>query len=192
MDIQICVANKSHAVHANVICKMMYEAAQKRGTGIATRNPNYISEKISKGHAVIGLNGEVVVGFCYIESWDHATYVANSGLIINSNFQGLGLAKAIKKEAFELSKNLFPEAKLFGITTSRAVMKINTGLGYEPVTFSELPKDEKFWKGCSSCPNYDILMRTKKTMCLCTGMSCDLSQTNINKLHNEEESTISI
>jgi hypothetical protein len=49
-------------------------------------------------------------------------------------------------------------------------MKINSELGYRPVTFSELTQDEDFWKGCQSCPNYDILLRCNHRMCLCTGM----------------------
>ena len=97
-------------------------------------------------------------------------FVANSGLVIDPQFRGQGLAKAVKRKAFELSMEKFPNAKLFGLTTSLAVMKINSELGYQPVTFSELTDDEKFWEGCQSCVNYDILSRTNKKHCLCTGM----------------------
>ncbi|MDA0844159.1 MAG: GNAT family N-acetyltransferase, partial [Bacteroidetes bacterium] len=62
---------------------------------------------------------------------------------------------------------------IFGITTGSAVMKINYQLGYQPVTFSELTDDPKFWDGCQTCLNYDILTRTNRKMCLCTGMLYD-------------------
>ncbi|MCH2223338.1 MAG: GNAT family N-acetyltransferase [Crocinitomicaceae bacterium] len=178
MQFLISVADESHLKHASFICNMMAEAAQIRGTGIAIRKPEYICQKMKEGRAIIALDNDMPIGFCYIESWDNQKYVANSGLIINPKYRNKGLAKAIKKATFELSKKHFPNAKLFGITTSMAVMKINSSLGYQPVTFSELTQDEKFWKGCKSCPNYDILERTKRTMCICTGMVCDLSKIN--------------
>jgi hypothetical protein len=52
-------------------------------------------------------------------------------------------------------------------------MRINTELGYEPVTFAKLTDDEQFWAGCQSCVNYDVLQRTNMTKCLCTGMIYD-------------------
>lgn len=178
MQFLIIVANDSHLKHSPVICNMMAEAAKVRGTGIAQRKPEYISKKMTEGRAIIALDHDTPVGFCYIESWDNQKYVANSGLIVHPDYRKSGLAKAIKKATFDLSKHHFPNAKLFGITTSAAVMRINSSLGYQPVTFSELTQDETFWEGCQSCTNYDILQRTKKTMCICTGMVCDLSQIN--------------
>ncbi|MBE0651728.1 MAG: GNAT family N-acetyltransferase [Bacteroidales bacterium] len=172
MQVVISVADHSHEKYAVTICNMIEEAAQLRGTGISKRKPEYIQTKIIEGKAVIALEGEKVVGFCYIESWDNAKFVANSGLIVHPDYRQTGLAKKIKTAIFELSRKKFPDAKIFGITTSLAVMKINSELGYKPVTFSELTTDEKFWKGCESCTNYDILMRTDRKMCLCTGMVC--------------------
>jgi len=171
----IVVADNSHIKYAYEICKMMSEAAKVRGTGIAERKPEYIEKKIIEGKAVIALDQDKVIGFCYIESWGNREYVANSGLITHPDYRNIGLAKAIKSEIFKLSKRKFPNAKLFGITTSMAVMKINSDLGYKPVPFSEITKDDNFWKGCESCKNYDILQRTNRTMCLCTGMVCNLN-----------------
>ena len=176
MDYQIIVADSSHFKHAQAICDLMAEAAKVRGTGIAQRKPDYVRQKMEEGKAIIALDGDKAIGFCYIESWEDQKYVANSGLITHPEYRKSGLAKAIKKATFDLSKQQFPESRLFGITTSMAVMKINSELGYNPVTFSELTKDDQFWKGCQSCPNYDILQRTNKTMCICTGMVCDLSK----------------
>lgn len=176
MKVIVKVANESHYSYAESICQMMEDAAKIRGTGIAKREPEYIRKKMTEGKAVIALDEVTVVGFCYIESWGEKKYVANSGLIVNPDYRNTGLARDIKRATFDLSKKMFPEAKLFGITTSLAVMKINSDLGYKPVTFSELTQDEAFWKGCQSCVNFDILTRTNRTMCLCTGMVCDLSK----------------
>ncbi len=170
MSITINVANSSHVKHAQTICDLIEAAAFKRGTGIAKRDAAYIAEKLKAGKAVIALQNETVAGFCYIEGWDHAKYVANSGLIVAPDFQRKGLAKKIKAAAFYLARSLYPSAKVFGITTSLPVMKINTSLGYQPVTFSELTQDATFWNGCKSCPNYDVLTRNDKKLCLCTGM----------------------
>ncbi|MGC9341494.1 MAG: GNAT family N-acetyltransferase [Bacteroidales bacterium] len=153
------------------VVEAIYNASQQKGAGIAVRTNEYISSKILEGKAVIALTeSDRWAGFCYIESWGHNKFVANSGLIVPDEFRGFGLAKAIKEKAMHLSFKLFPGAKLFGLTTNLAVMKINSDLGYKPVTFSELTDDDEFWKGCESCSYYDILVRTKRSHCLCTGM----------------------
>lgn len=167
---ELIIADEHHTIYAEKISQMIELAAQQRGTGIAKRTPEYVEAKILKGDAVIAIADQQVAGFCYIETWDHGKFVANSGLIVNPNFRNLGLAYKIKAKAFELSRDKYPESKLFGITTSLAVLKINSQLGYKPVTFSELTTDESFWKGCQTCVNYDILTRTKRSHCLCTGM----------------------
>ena len=175
MDIQISVANSQHLHYAEGICELMEKAAKKRGTGIAKRKPEYIRSKIKEGKAVVAIdkdNGELA-GFSYIESWQNKQYIANSGLIVHPHYRKLGLGRKIKNKNFELSRKKYPGAKIFGITTSMAVMKINSDLGYRPVTFSELTQDETFWKGCQSCPNYDILTDEKRKGCLCTGMLYD-------------------
>lgn len=178
MSIPITVADSGHHRFAEQICTIMEEAAKVRGTGIAKRAPEYIREKISEGKAVIAVDKDKdrFAGFCYIEDWSHGNYIANSGLIVHPDYRKQGLAKKIKNRIFNLSREKYPNAKIFGITTSLAVMKINSDLGYKPVTFSELTQEEKFWKGCQSCPNYDILNRTNKVHCLCTGMLYDPEQ----------------
>ena len=173
MDITIHVAGPEHFPHAEAICGLIEKAAKARGTGIAKRKPEYIRLKMEEGKAIIALHGDEVAGFCYIETWSHGKYAVNSGLIVAPSFRKMGLAKRIKRRAFELSREKYPNAKLFGITTSLAVMKINSELGYKPVTFSELTSDDVFWEGCQSCPNYDVLTRMERKMCLCTGMLYD-------------------
>ncbi|MGE0569354.1 MAG: GNAT family N-acetyltransferase [Bacteroidia bacterium] len=165
------VANLSHLHFAETICNEMQESAKARGTGIAKRSPDYIQQKMLEGKSIIALskNGQWA-GFCYIETWSHGEYVANSGLIVSPEFRQSGLAKKIKEEAFKLSRKKYPNAKLFGLTTGIAVMKINSELGYIPVPYSELTKDEAFWKGCESCINFQILQSKEKKNCLCTAM----------------------
>jgi len=161
-------------VYAEIITDEMESSAKARGTGIARRSPEYIAEKMEQGKAVIAVtnNGDWV-GFCYIETWSHGEYVANSGLIVVPAYRKSGVAKAIKQKIFNLSREKYPDAKIFGLTTGLAVMKINSELGYEPVTYSELTQDEKFWAGCKSCVNYDILMSKDRKNCLCTAMLFD-------------------
>lgn len=171
--VKVFIADDKHLKYVDEINDTIQKASEERGTGIARRTYEYIQTKMKEGKAVIALDGEKFAGFCYIESWGHHKYVANSGLIVAPEYRGNGLAKRIKKQAFELSRMRFPDAKIFGLTTGLAVMKINSELGYRPVTFSELTDDQDFWKGCQSCVNYDILMRTQRTKCLCTAMLYD-------------------
>jgi len=170
---KIIITDKSHSIYADIICKTIEQSANVRGTGIAKRSPSYIIDKMERGNAIIALDGKTFAGFCYIESWSHAKFVANSGLIVHPKYRGHGLAKQIKFKVFKLSRTKFPKAKVFSITTGLAVMKMNSQLGYKPVTFSELTNDQTFWNGCQTCKNYDVLQRTEQSMCLCTGMLFD-------------------
>lgn len=170
---KIVIANETHFKYAQIICDTIDDSAKVRGTGIAKRTPEYIQKRLQNGNAIIALEGDTFAGFCYIEVWGHEKFVANSGLIVHPDFRNQGLAKRIKKRIFELSREKFPNAKIFGITTGLAVMKMNYELGYKPVTFSELTDDPEFWKGCQTCKNFDILTRTERKMCLCTGMLYD-------------------
>ena len=169
-NINIQLALPAHAEHAEFICSLYAASAKERGTGIAKRQPDYVKTKILKGDAVVAFDGDQLAGFCYIETWSHGQYVANSGLIITPNYRRKGLARRIKQHVFNLARDKYPKAKVFGITTSLAVMRINSDLGYKPVTFSELTQDDAFWHGCKSCPNFDILERNERQLCLCTAM----------------------
>ena len=185
MTIQVLIAAAGQAGYAEEICSLLEISAQQRGTGIARRSPDYIRRKIESGNAIIALTDDGrLAGFCYIEIWSHGKYVANSGLVVAHEFRQFGLAKKIKRQAFDLARDKYPAARVFGITTSLAVMKINSELGYKPVTFSELTQDDDFWKGCQSCPNYDILQRCGHKMCLCTGM---LAPSKIEEMEAENE-----
>jgi hypothetical protein len=171
--IKVEVAGEQHIKYVDQINDAIDLASKQRGTGIARRSNEYLITKISEGKAIIALDGEIFAGFCYIETWGNKGFVANSGLIVVPEYRGYGLAKEIKQKAFDLSRKRYPEAKIFGLTTGLAVMKINHELGYRPVTFSELTTDDQFWNGCKGCVNYDILERMQKTKCLCTGMLYD-------------------
>jgi len=179
-------AKAEHISFAKEISQCIDESAKIRGTGIARRTPEYIATKITNGNAVIAIDGDKFAGFCYIEIWGHGKYVAHSGLIVAPEYRAQGLAKQIKKGVFDLSLEKFPKAKIFGITTGMAVMKINYELGYKPVHFSELTDDPDFWKGCQTCKNYDILTRTERQMCLCTGMLYDPNKKTEKKKFNQQ------
>ena len=173
-DFIVQVALPEHRVFAEEIVEEMAESAKARGTGIAKRSPEYVAGKMQEGKAVIAFHKDGTwAGFCYIETWSHGQFVANSGLIVSPKYRKAGLAKAIKEEVFMLSRKLYPKAKIFGLTTGLAVMKINSDLGYEPVTYSELTQDEEFWKGCQSCVNFDILKLKERKNCMCTAMLYD-------------------
>jgi hypothetical protein len=174
IQFDILVANEKHEKYAQTICDEMEASAKARGTGIAKRSPDYIIQKMREGKAVIALSKKGGwAGFCYIETWEHGNYVANSGLIVSPDFRKSGLARDIKKKVFELSRNKYPNSKIFGLTTGLAVMKINSDLGYKPVTYSELTQDEEFWKGCQSCVNFEILKSKDRKNCMCTAMLYD-------------------
>jgi predicted GNAT superfamily acetyltransferase len=174
MHIDVLVADTSHFVYADEICEEILLSARERGTGIARRTPEYIQEKMEAGKAIIAISEDgQFAGFSYIESWGGKEYVANSGLIVSHKFRGIGLAMRIKEKVFQLSREKFPTAKIFSITTGAAVMKMNYELGFRPVTFAALTDDPEFWKGCQGCRNYQILEANEYRMCLCTGLLYD-------------------
>lgn len=146
-------------------------SAIARGTGIAKRSAQTVSQKMREGKAVIAVtsSGEWV-GFAYFETWEQGRFISNSGLIVAPEFRNTGVARAIKDRIFQLSRRLYPAAKIFSITTGTAVMKMNSRLGFQPVAFSEITQDSTFWEGCKGCVNFDILESKKRGNCLCTAM----------------------
>lgn len=189
--IDVVVSTEEHVKYVEEILDTINRAAKVRGTGIAKRSPEYVKQKMLERKAVIALCGDQFAGFSYIECWSNKQFVANSGLIVADAFRNHGVAKRIKRRIFELSREMFPQAKIFSLTTGAAVMKMNFELGYRPVTFDELTTDEAFWRGCESCVNYDILQRNGGHKCLCTGLLFDPSETKYhpelaNKSNTEE------
>jgi GNAT superfamily N-acetyltransferase len=172
-EIQVMVADASHEKYIDIILTTITEAAKVRGTGIAKRTHEYLATKLKEAKAVIALSGDKFAGFSYIETWGNKQYVTTSGLIVHPDFRGRGLAKRIKDLTFTLARTRWPHAKIFSLTSGAAVMTMNTQLGYHPVTFSELTDDESFWRGCEGCINVDVLKRTNRKYCICTGMLYD-------------------
>lgn len=172
-EIVVEIADKQHEKYVDTILKTIEDAAKVRGTGIAKRSPEYILTKMREAKAVIALEGENFAGFSYIETWGNKTYVTTSGLIVHPNYRGMGLAKRIKDMTFSLARTRWPHAKIFSLTSGAAVMAMNTQLGYKPVTFADLTDDEAFWRGCDGCCNVDVLKRTDRKYCICTGMLFD-------------------
>ena len=172
-EIDVMIADASHEIYVDKILTTIEEAAKVRGTGIAKRTHEYVAQKMIEGKAVIALAGDQFAGFSYIESWGNKQYVTTSGLIVHPDFRGLGLAKRIKHASFQLARLRWPKAKIFSLTSGAAVMKMNTELGYVPVTFNELTDDDAFWKGCEGCTNHDILVSKNRKFCICTAMLYD-------------------
>ncbi len=172
-EINVMVADASHEKYVDTILETITAAAKVRGTGIAKRTHEYVATKMKEGKAVIALCGDDFAGFSYIETWGNKHYVTTSGLIVSPNYRNLGIAKRIKDMTFTLARFRWPEAKIFSLTSGSAVMKMNTHLGYMPVTFSDLTDDEAFWRGCEGCVNVDVLKRTERHYCICTGMLYD-------------------
>ncbi|MFC0426306.1 MULTISPECIES: GNAT family N-acetyltransferase [Chryseobacterium] len=198
---EIEISSSMHLMYVSEIQQEMYDSAQRRGTGIAKRSIEYLSKKISEGNAVVATENGEWVGFCYIETWSHGQFVANSGLIVSPKFRHGGIATLIKDRVFALSREKFPNAKIFGLTTGLAVMKINSDLGYKPVIYSELTQDEEFWNGCKNCVNYEILMKKERKNCLCTAMLFVPDNNKVNEVvnnqpenqyQNEQESNLSV
>jgi len=181
-EIDVMVADTSHEVYVDKILETIREAAKVRGTGIAERTHEYVATKMREGKAIIALCGEEFAGFTYIESWGNKQYVATSGLIVHPDYRGLGLAKRIKQASFKLARLRWPNAKIFSLTSGADVMKMNTELGYVPVTFNELTDDDSFWKGCEGCTNHDILVSKNRKFCICTAMLYDPKEHNDDKI----------
>ena len=171
--ITVMVADASHEKYVDIILDTIEKAAKVRGTGIAKRTHEYVATKMKEAKAVIALYGDEFVGFSYIETWGNKQYVTTSGLIVDPKFRGLGVAKRIKDLTFTLARTRWPHAKIFSLTSGAAVMAMNTQLGYHPVTFADLTDDEAFWRGCEGCINVDVLKRTGRKYCICTGMLYD-------------------
>lgn len=172
-NIKVVVADASHEKYVDTILQTMSEAAKVRGTGIAKRTHEYLATKIKEAKAVIALDGDKFAGFSYIETWGNKHYVTTSGLIVHPDYRGLGIAKKIKNLTFTLARKRWPRAKIFSLTSGSAVMKMNTQLGYHPVTFNDLTDDTAFWRGCEGCVNVDVLHRTDRRYCICTAMLYD-------------------
>lgn len=172
-EIEVMVADASHEKYVDIILDTMAASAKDRGTGIARRTHEYITTKMKECKAVIALCDSTFAGFSYIETWGNKHYVTTSGLIVNPEFRGMGVAKMIKNMTFTLARVRWPDAKIFSLTSGSAVMKMNSQLGYLPVVFADLTDDEAFWRGCQSCINHDVLERTNRQFCICTGMMYD-------------------
>lgn len=188
IEIDVMVADASHEAYVDTILETIEAAAKVRGTGIAKRTHEYVAQKMKEGKAIIALSGEEFAGFSYIESWGNKQYVATSGLIVVEKFRGLGLAKRIKEASFALARLRWPKAKIFSLTSGAAVMKMNTELGYVPVTFNELTDDDAFWHGCEGCINHSILLAKERKFCICTAMLYDPADPRNIKRESEKHS----
>ena len=170
----IRLAGTLDAKYAYFIVQEMEASAKARGTGIGRRSVESICQKMDSGDAVIAVTeNEQWVGFCYVETWQDGKFVSNSGMIVSPAFRKRGVATAIKQHIFNLCRQKYPDANIFSITTGLAIMKLNSKLGFEPVTYSEITNDEQFWHKCSHCVNYSVLQSKGCKNCFCTAMLYD-------------------
>lgn len=185
------VATSADAKYAEEIVAETQSSALLRGSGISKRTRPSIVEKMNAGKAVIAVTaaGEWV-GFSYFESWEKDTFISNSGLIVAPKFRNSGVAKSIKNRIFSLSRRIYPDAKIFSITSGAAIMKMNNQLGFEPVTFAQITQDPAFWEGCKSCINYSILESKNRSNCLCTAML--FSPEHIDQIIASAENTLQL
>lgn len=165
------VAIKADAKYALMITKEMSDSAKARGSGIGHRSVEFLCSKMDNNEAVIAVTRSGTwVGFCYIETWQNEKFVSNSGMIVSPPFRKRGIATEIKKAIFQLCRTHYPQASIFSITTGLAIMKLNTRMGFEPVTYSEITTDPQFWNKCKNCINYDTLQAKGCKNCFCTAM----------------------
>ena len=178
--IKVIVADASHEKYVDLINDTIRDAARKRGSGIAERTHEYVAAKMREGKAVLALDpskqgelGDTFAGFSYIETWGNKAYVTTSGLIVHPDYQGRDISKRIKDHTFTLARVRWPHAKIFSLTSGDAVMKMNTALGYVPVSYQQLTDDDMYAQGYSGCLNYPILEMKERKFCICTGMLYD-------------------
>jgi hypothetical protein len=146
-------------------------ASQIKGTGICKREPAFISQKITEGNAVMAVTPSGAwAGFCYIQPHDNGQFVSSCALVISRNFRNRGIASQIKAQVLALAKNKYPAARIFGLTTSHVVERINAQLNYVEVSYAEVTQADTFWQSCRSCENYQLLLQQDKKKCLCKAM----------------------
>jgi hypothetical protein len=170
----IRLATEADAKHLPRIADLLDEGAISRGIGRGRRPDSLMLQKIRENRSIMAFNPEGdVVGFCYIDTWNNDSFVVHNALIVAPKYRDKNLGWLIKEFAFKITRSRWPDAKIFGLTTTQAVMHINSKLGYEPVVYAALPQDERFWNGHSNCIYYDVLQRSGGRFCLCTAMLYD-------------------
>lgn len=161
---------QDHGFVQNIITEIE-KASKIKGTGICKRDPALIIQKITEGNAVIAVTRSGTwVGFCYIQAHDDGRFVSSCALVVSPCFRKLRVATRIKKHVLALAKNKYPAAKIFGLTTSPAVMQINKELQYEEVSYDAITQSDSFWQSCRSCENYHTLLTNEGKKCLCKAM----------------------
>ncbi|MFH6988639.1 GNAT family N-acetyltransferase [Flavobacterium collinsii] len=174
VDFIIEKARCSHTYWIKEICEATLLAAKARGIGISECAPELLEAQMKKGDAVIAFTSDGRwAGFSFINSWENESYVSNSGLVVAPEFKHTELAKKIKIKIFELSREKYPNARIFSLTSDLSVVKMYHELGFKQVSSSELTSKEVFWKSCKSCVNCPVLMNRERKNCLCTAMIYD-------------------
>lgn len=160
-----------HTFWIKEICEVTLSLVISHGRDISEHSPELLETKMKKGEAVIAFASDGRwAGFSFISSCENGSYISNSALVIAPEFRHTGLVKKIKRKIFELSREMYPDACIFSLTSDLTVMKMNHKLGFKRVNFSELPSNSLFWESCKSCINCPVLMSQERKNCLCTAM----------------------
>ena len=166
----ISIPTEEHVLFAHEIEKLLKQAATEKSRGLNIKKRDYIAEKILNGNAIVATKDGNLAGFCYLRRREKANYVSISGIVLMPEYRKGGLSKAIVKEAFDLARTKYPQAKIFSLTTSPTIMRINNENGYKPVNYSRLSTSDTFWSACSDCLNYETLKENNHARCLCSAM----------------------
>ena len=165
--IDVRVAGPGDVVHAEAIAEAICREVEAGAIGMALRTPELLRAKMLAGDALIATRGGHWAGFCYLSPWEGGRFVSTSALIVPQPFRGLGTARLLKHASLELARRRYPGARLFGITMSPSVAKINLELGLRQVPYSEITSDPGFWQGCETCPFHAELVANRGVTCRC-------------------------
>jgi len=154
-------------IYAEAAARLIAQAA--RDHDIATRDPEFLQDKIITSKAVVALQHRAMVGFGYYCDWQGGRFVSHSGLVVHRRMRGSGLGHLIKQELFAASRRQFPRAIIMSLTSSPAVQAMNRSLGFRTVPLDQLTTDPEFWEGCRACRNFAAI-QSCAGRCCCEGM----------------------
>lgn len=186
----ISVSNNKHIAFSREIELLMEQAASEKSIGLALQNGQYIGEKMINGDAIIATKQGRLAGFCYLKKRDNEESISISGVVVVRQYRKMGVAKAMIKELFEVARVKYPMAKIFSLTTSPEVMRVNSTIGHKPVSFTKLSMSNEFWSSCKDCSNYSFLQKNGNTRCLCSAMLFNPFSLNIEDEYQLNEQAV--
>jgi hypothetical protein len=111
---EIEISSCEHLMYVSEIQQEMYDSAQRRGTGIAKRSIEYLSKRFQK--AMLWWPLKRVGRFLLYRNLVAWEVCCQFGTDCFSRIQN-GEWHSIKHKVFQLSREKYPNAKIFGLTT---------------------------------------------------------------------------